>query len=82
MSHVNLMDAAGQRMSIFANPGSNLHEVELETVRPLARRILVRIPTPMEVSSALAIATAAKCRLFDGPSVATSSVANICDTYL
>ncbi len=38
MRHINLMDEAGERISIFANPGSNNFAVDLEQVRPVARR--------------------------------------------
>jgi sugar/nucleoside kinase (ribokinase family) len=38
MRHVNLMDDEGERISIFANPGSTDFTIDLETVRPTARR--------------------------------------------
>lgn len=37
MRHVNLMDDAGERISIFANPGSNEFTVDVESVRAVAR---------------------------------------------
>jgi sugar/nucleoside kinase (ribokinase family) len=38
MRHINLMDSDGDRISIFANPGSNEIIVDVEEVRPVARR--------------------------------------------
>ncbi len=37
MRHVNLMDTAGERISIFANPGSHEFPVDVEKIRPVAR---------------------------------------------
>jgi sugar/nucleoside kinase (ribokinase family) len=37
MRHVNLMDDAGDRISIFANIGSSEHTVDVEAIRPIAR---------------------------------------------
>jgi sugar/nucleoside kinase (ribokinase family) len=36
MRHVNLMDADGERISIFANPGSDDIAIDVEAVRPVA----------------------------------------------
>lgn len=38
MRHVNLMDDAGERISIFVNPGSHEFTVDVESMRPVARR--------------------------------------------
>lgn len=38
MRHINLMDDAGERISIFANPGSQEIHVDIEAVQPVARR--------------------------------------------
>jgi sugar/nucleoside kinase (ribokinase family) len=37
MRHINLMDSAGERISIFANPGSHDLEVDVAAVHPAAR---------------------------------------------
>jgi len=38
MRHINLMDADGERISIFANPGSDDIAIDVEAVRPVARK--------------------------------------------